>query len=72
MIGTIISGVAAALESVATWLRLRERNLNEQVGALKQREADKDATIKAKDDQLRKAVNARDGDFAKRLRSKDF
>jgi hypothetical protein len=72
MFNSILGGLRYAMEAVATWLRMKERKDAEETGAAKQREADKDATIEAKDDQLRKANNARRGDASKRMRDGTF
>ena len=68
----IFAFLAAAADIVRRLLGMKERAEQQEIGATKQREADQKETLKAKDDQLQKAVNRRPGDARKRLQSGDF
>jgi hypothetical protein len=68
----IFAFLAAAADIARRLLGMKERAEQQEIGATKQREADQKETLKAKDDQLEKAVNRRGGDGGKRLRGGNF
>ena len=72
MIGSIIGALSAGLQIVLKFFQRKEREEQQAVGAMAQRESDQKATIDAQRDQLDKATNARPGDGARRLRDGNF
>ena len=69
---SFLSLLASVASIVLALIRGQHDKAQQMIGAMKQREADQKETIKAKDDQLEKAVNARPGAARKRLRDNSF
>lgn len=68
----IFAFLSGAVDIVRRLLGMKERAEQQETGALKQREADQRETLKAKDDQLEKAVNRKPGAARKRLHDGNF
>jgi hypothetical protein len=66
-------GIVNKLLSAVGWLQKRsDEDRQREAGAQGQQLADHKETLKAKNDQLQKAVNRKSGDARKRLRRGDF
>lgn len=70
--GSIFSAIAAALQLALGLFKRKERSEAEEVGGLKQREANQGATIEAQARQLDAAVNHRPDETGKAMREGRF